>query len=152
MNEEKVHIDTVIGSVFGNTEIHNYFEQEVKNNSGIRTPDVKDAEYVEEEDSDTTQYVRPSFEEAIPEYLRTGKLLKAWIKLRDAGLLDKDYHLAKNVSKAAANYMVIGFCDGKQKKEWKPFEKFWGLTNLKVAKGQFSKKQSDIISRIFMNL
>lgn len=93
-----------------------------------------------------------SWEEAIPEYLRTGKLLVAWNKLRDAGLLDKDYHLAKNVSKAAANYIVMGFCDGKKKKEWKPFEEFWGLTNLKVAKGQFSKEQNETISQIFMNL
>lgn len=125
-------------------ELNLEFGKGITSAKSVNVQEVEDAVVIEEQ--------RPSWEEAIPEYLRTGKLLVAWNKLRDAGLLDKDYHLAKNVSKAAANYIVMGFCDGKKKKEWKPFEEFWGLTNLKVAKGQFSKEQNETISQIFMNL
>ncbi len=125
-------------------ELNLEFGKGITSAKSVNEQEVEDAVVIEEQ--------RPSWEEAIPEYLRTGKLLVAWNKLRDAGLLDKDYHLAKNVSKAAANYIVMGFCDGKKKKEWKPFEEFWGLTNLKVAKGQFSKEQNETISQIFMNL
>ena len=93
-----------------------------------------------------------SWEEAIPEYLRTGKLEVAWKELRQAGILEEDYRLVNGGSKAEAHFLVTCFCRQKKNNTWKPFEVFWGFTDLIHGEGAFSKEQEDIISEIFRNL
>ena len=57
----------------------------------------------------------PAFEEAVPEYLRTGKLFRAWEGLRKAGLLTESYRLAEGVPHAAAYH--IAWCFGQKRAE-----------------------------------
>ena len=93
----------------------------------------------------------PSWEECIPEYLRSGIMCEIWIKLKKSGLLTEDYQLAKGVSKSAAKYIAESMCHKKKSKrnEWKPFEKLWGLKDLLHAGTDFNKEQEEIISKIF---
>lgn len=64
--------------------------------------------------------------EAIPEDLRIGKLYAAWVGLKEAGILDEDFQLAKETPNTAANYLVTCFCAGEENNRWKIFEDFWG--------------------------
>lgn len=91
------------------------------------------------------------FEEAIPEYLRTGRLYGAWVKLRDDGILGADFRLNPQVSKVAARLLVTYFC-AEGENQWKIFEEFWGIENLKGRKGTCSKTYEEKFSAIFSKL
>lgn len=93
-----------------------------------------------------------SWEDCIPEYLRSGLLRKAWDELRSAGILSDDFQLAPGVSKSAGKYIVERFCQKRQQNEWKPFEKFWHLEELRRAGNDFSAVQKNKISAIFREL
>ncbi len=153
MNEEKIHIGTLIGSVFGNTTtvVNNHYGHDEAKNTDTDKEDIENAEIVNDEVA-LPQDSQPSWAEAIPEWLRTGKLLIAWNELRKADILDDDYRLMNGGSKAEAHFLVTCFCQQKKKNTWKPFEDFWGFTDLKHGKGAFSKEQEDVISEIFRNL
>ena len=116
----------------------------IRSVKGVAVSEIEDAVVVEE--------IRPSWEEAVPEWLRTGKLLIAWNELRKVDILDDDYRLMNGGSKAEAHFLVTCFCQQKKKNTWKPFENFWGFTDLIHGKGAFSKEQEDVISEIFRNL
>lgn len=125
-------------------ELNLEFGKGITSAKSVNVQEIEDA--VEIEDT------RPSWEEAIPEWLRTGKLLIAWNELRKADILDDDYRLMNGGSKAEAHFLVTCFCQQKKNNMWKPFEYFWGFTDLKHGKGAFSKEQEDVISEIFRNL
>lgn len=138
-------------------ELNFEFGKGIKSAKGMKVEDIEDAVIVEEGRAEGAAGEQieedlPSFEEAIPEYLRTGKLLVAWNKLRKAGILNEDYRLADDVSNAAAHFMVTCFCEKKKNNEWKPFEQFWGLKDLRWSKCEFSKEQELKISTIFREL
>lgn len=153
MSEEKIHIGTLIGSVFGNTTtiVNNHYGHEETKNTHADNVDIENAEILNDE-ATLPPDRRPSWEEAIPEYLRTGKLEVAWKELRQAGILEEDYRLVNGGSKAEAHFLVTCFCRQKKNNSWKPFEVFWGFTDLIHGEGAFSKEQEDIISEIFRNL
>jgi len=91
---------------------------------------------------------RPAFEDAIPEELRIGKLFTVWVKLKGEGILDEDYLLAPDIPHTAANYLVTCFCAEGQN-QWKAFEEFWNIPNLKDKKGAFGNTLKDKINAIF---
>lgn len=90
----------------------------------------------------------PTFTEAIPEDLRIGKLYAAWVGLKEAGILDEDFQLAKETPNTAANYLVTCFCAGGEN-QWKPFGLFWGIDKLKDKRGMFNQELKDKINAIF---
>ncbi|MCR5066279.1 MAG: HIRAN domain-containing protein [Bacteroidales bacterium] len=95
----------------------------------------------------------PSFEEAIPEIFRTGKLFTAWVTLKEEGFLDDNYHLAEDTPKGAAKRIVELFDErfGKGKR-WVIFEELWGLTHLRQYKGKPSNDIDIKLSKIFREL
>ena len=101
---------------------------------------------------------RPSWEAAIPEWLRTGKLGAAWSELRRNGVLREDYQLTEK--KAAVAYRLVeGFHQAwedlngrKRNKPWRCFEDFWGFDNLKTRGGSISKELETTITKIFREL
>lgn len=113
--------------------------------------DVERGEGSEEE-------LRPSWEEAIPEWLRMGKLGEAWSELRNNGVLREDYQLAER--KAAVAYRLVeGFHQAwedlngrKRNKPWRCFEEFWGFEHLKTRGGSISKELETVITKIFREL
>ncbi len=102
----------------------------------------------------------PAFEEAVPEYLRTGKLFRAWEGLRKAGLLTETYRLAEGVPHAAAHH--IAWCFGQKRAElmgsaractdWRYFERLWQIESLKTKKSRLSRETAATIDKIFSNL
>jgi hypothetical protein len=98
---------------------------------------------------------RVKWEDAIPKCLREGKLSVAWEKLRQKRILKDDYRLAEGVPPAAANHLVIAFCENcptLKQNDWKSFSDFWQIANLKDRKGRFAKATEDTINDIFLNL
>lgn len=143
-------------AVAGDLVIEKHVDYEVNNveagGIGIQVINGEVHETSEIHTGDDEDIKQPSWEEAIPEWLRTGKLLIAWNELRKAEILDDDYRLMNGGSKAEAHFLVTCFCQQKKKNTWKPFEDFWGFTDLKHGKGAFSKEQEDVIYVIFRNL
>lgn len=92
-----------------------------------------------------------SFEDAIPEHLRTGRLLVAWNQLVKEGILTHDYQLAEDTSLSAAKYIVGCFCLNMGRNIWTPFEQFWGIKNLRCAKNNTRKEVQNTIDKIFLN-
>lgn len=128
-------------------ELNLEFGKGVRSVKGVAVSEIEDAVVVEE--------IRPSWEVAIPEWLRTGKLLIAWNELRKADILREDYQLREK--KAAVAYRLVeGFhqawvdLNGKRgNKPWKYFEDFWGFENLKTRGGSISKESETVITKIF---
>ena len=113
-----------------------------------RMDDIPEAEIVEEEEDSKPL----SFEDAIPEHLRTGRLLVAWNQLAKEGILTHDYKLAEGISNPAAKYLVERFCLNKGRNYWTSFEQFWELKNLRCVKDLPRKEVRDAIDKIFYNL
>lgn len=112
------------------------------------TDDIPEAEIVEEEEDNKPL----SFEDAIPEHLRTGRLLVAWNQLVKEGILTHDYQLGEDTSKSTAKYLVECFCLNKGRNYWTSFEQFWELKNLRCVKDLPRKEVRDAIDKIFCNL
>ena len=110
------------------------------------------------EDEGCEEEPRSSWEESIPEWLRTGKLGVAWSELRRDGVLREDYQLTEK--KAAVAYRLVeGFHQAwedlngrKRNKPWRCFEDFWGFEHLKTRGGSISKELETVITKIFREL
>jgi len=139
-------------------ELNFEFGKGIKSAKGMKVEDIEDAVIVEEGRAEGAAGEQieedlPSFEEAIPEYLRTGKLFVAWEKLKEEGFLDDNYHLAEETPKLAAKRIVELFAEYRnENKRWTIFENFWGIKNLRMMPGKVSDEKDIILSRIFREL
>lgn len=96
---------------------------------------------------------RPTWEEAIPEYLRTGKWETAWKKLKEEGFLDADYHSTKQLKEPRnAHYVASCFVKRDGSNEYACFERLWGMKNLRQVKSNPDKDLKDRVDKIFSNL
>lgn len=91
--------------------------------------------------------------EAMPAYLRTGRVEAAWHALQEKGILDSHYQMTAQVrSKALARDLAEHLClihDPHALTEWHHFEKLWDIKNLRIAQKSYSKKLKAKISAIF---
>ncbi len=131
-------------------ELNLEFGKGITSAKSVNQQEVEDAVEIEE--------LRPSWEEVIPEYLRTGKLWVAWSELRKKGILKDDFQLMENKA-AVAHRLVECFHQAwidlngrKGNKPWRYFEKFWGFENLKTRGGSISNELETTITKIFREL
>lgn len=149
-------------AVAGDLVIEKHVDYEVNNveagGIGIQVINGEVHETSEIHTGDEEDKILPSWEEVIPEWLRTGKLLIAWNELRRDGVLREDYQL-KEKKAAVAYRLVEGFHQAweeltgrKGNKPWRYFEDFWGFENLKTRGGSISKESETAITKIFREL
>lgn len=110
-----------------------------------RMDDIPEAEIVEEEEDNKPL----TFEDAIPEHLRTGLFCEVWIRLVKAGFLNDDKTLAQKTTKVAAQYIARSFFTNSDRVEWSHFERFWGLQNLRYPLGEPKESDKNAIDKIF---
>lgn len=157
MRDKIITISNLNGPLYNGDKqtINNYYGTQADEKGRHHSDDFQEAVIVEEAPP-TSETIcpqpLPSFHEAIPEWLRSGRMEVAWDRLRKAGFLNDDYRLAEGVSKAAAKHMAECFCNNRRSISWKPFENFWGLKDLRWSDADFSKKQEKDIDTIFFNL
>lgn len=93
-----------------------------------------------------------SFEEAIPEYLRTGKWATAWQRLKEHGFVDESCHRTEKMTGLAAAYIVSHFEKPDETSPWTLFEDFWEVKNLRQTKKKPAKSVKEEIDSIFTKL
>ena len=109
-------------------------------------------------ENDKTLQDRPQWEHVIPQYLRTDKWSTAWQKLREQGFLDENYQLTEEIiadedeAKRIARYIATSFIKMNGKNEWTPFEKLWGMENLRTIKADPEKENKSKLEGIFSHL
>lgn len=115
-------------------------------------------EWLEAEAAGGKSAAAATWEECIPDYLRSGKLLTIWNKLRTEGFLTEDYHLAPGVNKSVAKYIARQFNEKhfqiahikNHDMEWEPFERYWGFAELRKGGEIIAEKKQRKIIEIFM--
>lgn len=72
--------------------------------------------------------------------LKSEKAMKYWKRLMKLGLVDGNCQLLPATSRQQAMYIVEPFAEKLGlKKQWKPFEDFWGIKNLAQEKWKFQQ-------------
>ena len=73
-----------------------------------------------------------------PNELKSEKAMKYWKRLMALGFVDENCQLLPGTSRQQAMYIVEPFAEKLGlKKQWKPFEDFWGINNLAQEKWKF---------------
>lgn len=73
-----------------------------------------------------------------PNELKSEKAMKYWKRLIKLGFVDENCQLLPGTSRQQAMYIVEPFAEKLGlKKQWKPFEDFWGINNLAQEKWKF---------------
>lgn len=91
----------------------------------------------------------------LPGKIRAEKVRVYWDRLVEAGILTEDYMLGPDTSRTDAGLIIQLFCELTGiSVTWKPFEKFWGIPNLRQStfnKAEYGhkSKNEDIITSIF---
>ena len=94
-----------------------------------------------------------SWEEAIPEYLRTGKWATAWQRLKEQGFVDENYHRTEKLKETRdAHYVASCFVRYDGSNEYAPFERLWGMKNLRQVKSRPTPELKNEIDKIFSEL
>lgn len=149
-----------VGQVINNVEVqHVHFDKDMQ----MEVQQHVEEQHIEAaraDDKTIEEKAKLTFEEAIPEKLRTGIILPAWNRLRDENLLKEDYTL--NTTFGGAKYIAKKICemhnrtlpDSQDKKnKWRPFELLWGIEkNTLKVKGNPGKEIQAQIDKIFNNI
>jgi len=70
--------------------------------------------------------------------LKSDKAMKYWHRLMELGFVDENCQLMPGTSRQQAMYIVEPFAEKLGlKRQWKPFEDFWGINNLAQEKWKF---------------
>ncbi len=91
----------------------------------------------------------------LPGKIRAEEVRVYWDRLVEAGILTEDYMLGPDTSRTDAGLIIQLFCELTGiSVTWKPFEKFWGIPNLRQStfnKAEYGhkSKNEDIITSIF---
>ena len=99
-----------------------------------------------------------TWEDIIPLYLRTGKWATKWEGLKKEGFLDENYHLTEDIkkdeksAKRIARFIASSFVKTDGTNEYAPFEKLWGMKDLRTIKADPAEEYCKKLERIFSSL